>query len=101
MTLSHKIALDATAKQERYFRRAAGTARFVWNWALAQWQALYERGEKPHALQLKKRWNEIKGREYPWVYEVHKDANQQSFVHQCDGLPRGKLLVRESPRGCG
>jgi putative transposase len=79
MILSHKIALDLTVKQEQYFRRAAGTARFVWNWALAKWQALYEHGGKPTALQLKKLWNESKGKEYPWVYEVHKDVNQQPF----------------------
>jgi putative transposase len=79
MTLSHKVALDPTVKQEGYFRRAAGTARFVWNWALAQWKERYEQGEKPNALKLKKLWNDIKGCEYPWVYEVHKDVNQQPF----------------------
>jgi putative transposase len=44
MTLSHKIALDPTVKQEHYFRRAAGIARFVWNWALAQWKERHEKG---------------------------------------------------------
>jgi len=81
MTLSHKIALDPTVKQEQYFRRAAGIARFVWNWALAQWKERYEHGEKPNALHLKKLWNERKGKEYPWVYEVHKDVNQQPFTN--------------------
>jgi hypothetical protein len=35
MILTHRIALDPTDQQEQYFRRAAGIARFVWNWALA------------------------------------------------------------------
>lgn len=28
----HVIALDPTPEQEDYFRRAAGTARFAYNW---------------------------------------------------------------------
>lgn len=81
MTLTHRIALDPTHQQEAYFRRAAGIARFTWNWALAQWKELFEGGERPNALRLKKLWNTLKGREYPWVYEVHKDVNQQPFTH--------------------
>jgi hypothetical protein len=33
MQLTHKISLDPTCNQTDYFRRAAGTHRFVWNWA--------------------------------------------------------------------
>ena len=32
-------------------------------------------------MKLKKFWNEIKGDEFPWVYEVAKDVNQQPFVN--------------------
>ncbi len=81
MTLSHKIALNPTVKQEQYFRCAAGVARFVWNWALAQWKELYESGEKSNAQQLKKVWNLMKRDEYPWVYEVAKNVNQQPFAN--------------------
>jgi putative transposase len=81
MILTHRIALNPTDKQEEYFRRAAGIARFVWNWALATWKQQYEVGEKPHAGSLKKLWNHIKGEQYPWVYEVHKDVNQQPFAY--------------------
>jgi putative transposase len=38
MFLSHRIRFAATPEQCDYFARAAGTARRVWNWALAQWQ---------------------------------------------------------------
>lgn len=81
MIFAHQIALDLTQAQEAYCRRAAGTARFVYNWALAEWQRQYHAGEKPTALGLKKQWNAIKHQEYPWVAEVHKDANQQPFTH--------------------
>ncbi len=33
MIFGHKIALDPNAVQETYFRKAAGTARFAYNWA--------------------------------------------------------------------
>ncbi len=40
--LTHRIELDPTEKQKEYFRQACGTARFVWNWALAEWDYRYE-----------------------------------------------------------
>ncbi len=53
MILAHKIRLDPTRKQEIYFRKASGTARFVYNWGLAEWQRRYQAGEKPTTLTLK------------------------------------------------
>ena len=44
MILAHRIELDATEKQKEYFRQACGTARFVWNWALAEWNDRYDLG---------------------------------------------------------
>jgi putative transposase len=38
MILAHKIALDPKPEHKVYFARAAGTARFAWNWALSEWQ---------------------------------------------------------------
>ena len=80
-TLSHKIRLDPTAKQANALARACGVARFAWNWALTEWQSQYEAGEKPTANGLKKRWNEIKGEQFPWVYESPRDANSQPFTN--------------------
>lgn len=81
MIFAHQIALDLTHEQETYCRRAAGVSRFVYNWGLAEWQRQYEAGEKPTALKLKQQWNAIKYARYPWVAEVHKDANQQPFTN--------------------
>lgn len=47
-SLTHKIALDLTVRQRIYFARAAGTARFVYNWALAEWNRQYAAGGKPN-----------------------------------------------------
>ncbi len=47
VNLTHKITLDPTCKQRSYFARAAGTARFVFNWGLAEWNQQYTAGKKP------------------------------------------------------
>ena len=36
MILAHKIALDTNKNQEIHFAKAAGTARFAYNWALCE-----------------------------------------------------------------
>ena len=81
VTRSHKIALDPTPEQEQQFRRAAGVARFTWNWALAEWQRQYKAGLKPTALGLKKQFNAVKGDLFPWVYDSPRDANAQPFAN--------------------
>jgi transposase, IS605 OrfB family, central region len=89
MQLTHKIALCPTPEQVNYFKRACGTARRVWNWALNEWNKQYAAGGKPNAMALKKQFNAIKytdpqwldenGR--PWLRDIHRDAHAQSFAH--------------------
>ena len=79
-SLTHKIRLDPTFKQVKYFRKACGTARFAWNWALAKWEEYYKAGKKCSAFDLKKEFNSLKSTEFPWVYEVTKYACQQPFI---------------------
>ena len=64
MIKAHKIRLNPTEEQHSYFAKAAGTARFVWNWALAEWNRKSEAGEKPTALKLKKQFNEIRREQF-------------------------------------
>lgn len=79
--LTHKIRLDPTVKQEIYFRKACGIARFAWNWGLARWKEAYRTGKKTNAFLLKKEFNSLKAKDFPWVYEVTKYASQQPFIH--------------------
>ncbi len=89
MHLTHKIALCPTPEQVDYFKRACGTARRVWNWALDEWNKQYAAGRKPNAMALKKQFNAIKysdprwldenGR--PWLRDIHRDAHAQPFAH--------------------
>ena len=80
MIKAHKIRLHPTEEQQVYFAKAAGTARFVWNWALAAWNWQFEAGEKPTALKLKKQFNAIRREQFPWTWEVTKNASDQPFL---------------------
>ena len=79
MILSHRIKLEPTVEQLIGLHKAAGCARYAWNWALTEWQSHYRAtGKSPNVFELKKRWN----REKPaWVLESPKDANQQVFTY--------------------
>ena len=98
VTRSHKIALDPTPDQEQAFKQAAGTARFAWNWALAEWNRQYKAGGKPAGPSLKKRFNAIKGELFPWVYESPRDANAQSFAHLDNAFKRFFHKKAKRPR---
>jgi putative transposase len=78
--LAHKIALAPTPDQQLFFERAAGTARFTYNWALAEWQERYQMGSKPKGHLLKKSFNALRRVQFPWTYEVHQDATSQPFA---------------------
>ena len=80
MIKAHKIRLNPTTEQANYFARAAGTSRFAWNWALAEWTRQDEAGEKPTALKLKKQFNAIRRKQFPWTWEVTKNASDQPFL---------------------
>src|SRR5689334_4133668 len=77
MAKGYKIRLHQTPGQAAYFAKAAGIARFCWNWALAEWQRQDEAGEKRDALTLKKQFTFIKKAQFPWKYQVTKHASDQ------------------------
>lgn len=79
MIVSHKIRLVPCYAQEQTFRRACGTARFAYNWALAQWQREYLAGGKPSEVALRKRLNAIKSDDFPWMGEVPKTVVQHAI----------------------
>ncbi len=74
MIQAHKIRLNPTPNQQQYFMQAAGTARYAYNWAVAQWRQAD--GQKPNALTLKKQFNAIKP---DWAYAVTKCAAESAF----------------------
>ena len=80
MIRAHKIRLNPTTEQEAYFRKAAGTKRFVYNWALERWKWAKSQGIATYGMMAAKRdFNAIKGEEFPWVYDVAKDVAEGAF----------------------
>ena len=86
MLIAHRIALDANNAQATYLSRAAGTARFAYNWALAQWKRQYEAWKadntllKPSQHGLRRQLNAIKREQFPWMMEVTKNAPQMAII---------------------
>ena len=64
------IALDPNRRQSEYFSRAAGTARFAWNSALAMWNEEYRANGKADPGELRRRFNSTRREEFPWMGEV-------------------------------
>ncbi len=86
MLIAHKIALDPNNTQATYLVKAAGAARFAYNWALEQWQKQYEAHKanpalpKPNQMALRRQLNAIKREQFPWMLEVTKCAPQMAII---------------------
>lgn len=86
MLIAHRIALDPTDKQRTYFARASGTARFAWNWALAEWQRQYAARKddlslpQPSDASLRRQLNGLKREQFPWMFDVTKCAAQEAII---------------------
>ena len=92
--VAHKIRLIPNNKQKTLFAKACGTARFSYNWALAEWKKQYEAGGKPSESKLRKELNSIKREQFPWMYEVTKCAPQQAIKNL--GTAFGRFFRGES-----
>lgn len=86
MLIAHRIALDPNNAQATYLARAAGTARFAYNWALAEWKRQYEAWKadashpRPSQHLLRRQLNAIKREQFPWMLEVTKNAPQMAII---------------------
>jgi putative transposase len=80
MIKAHKIRLHPTREQATYFAKAAGTARFTFNWAVAEWKRQAEAGEEPSALGLRTQFHALRRKQLPWTYDVTKCAIEGAFM---------------------
>ena len=86
MLVAHRIRLDPNNVQATYFARAAGTARFAYNWALGEWRKQYEARKtdltlpKPSYAALGRLLNSIKREQFPWMLAVTKNAPQMAII---------------------
>jgi len=86
MHRAHKVALDLNNVQAGYMARAAGTARFAYNWALAWWQDAYQQWqvdptscERPSEASARLHLNLVKHQDYQWMSQVTKCAPQEAI----------------------
>ncbi|HEU4854988.1 MAG TPA: RNA-guided endonuclease TnpB family protein [Nitrosospira sp.] len=92
MLIAHKIALDLNNVQAIYMARAAGTARFAYNWALTEWKRQYEAWKldnnqpRPSQAALRRQLNAIKREQFPWMLEVTKNAPQMAIMQLGDAF---------------
>ena len=92
MLIAHRIALAPNNVQETYFARAAGTARFAYNWALTEWKRQYEAWKldnsqpRPSQAALRRQLNALKREQFPWMLEVTKNAPQMAIIQLGDAF---------------
>ncbi len=86
MLIAHRIALDPNNVQATYLARAAGTARFAYNWALAEWKRQFDAWKvdnalpKPSQAALRRQLNALKREQFPWMLEITKNAPQMAII---------------------
>jgi putative transposase len=82
----HKVRLDPNNAQSTHFAKACGTARFAYNWALAEWKRQYDAhradpsSPKPSEGALRRQLNSVKRERFPWMLEVTKCAPQEAII---------------------
>ena len=86
MMLAHRIRLSPNNVQATGLSKAAGVARFAYNWALEEWQRQYELSKtnaalpKPHEAAIRRQLNATKRSTFPWMLEVTKNAPQMAIM---------------------
>ena len=86
MFMAHRIELDPNNSQATYLARAAGVARFAYNWGLENWGKQFAAWKadsnlpKPNEGALRCQLNAIKDEQYPWMREVTKNAPQMALI---------------------
>ncbi len=80
------VPLRLNNAQARYMARAAGTARFAYNWALAEWKRQarewWDSGKVapyPSAFALQRQFNAIKRERFPWITDVAAEIPEKAI----------------------
>lgn len=83
MLKAYKTELDLNNKQRTIMNRCSGTARFVFNWALADRIKRHEANLTTNKFEQKRRFNALKVTTFPWIYDVPYSVMQEEF-DKCD-----------------
>lgn len=78
---AYRVELDPTVEQRRYLERAAGTARFAYNWALREWRRQY-RVSPTRVEKLVARWYARAAREAIEAFRETYEAAQFAEIEE-------------------
>ncbi len=105
MLIAHRIALNPNKAQALYLARAAGIARFAFNWALAEWKQQAsdwwfsgKLAPFPSDISIRKDFNSIKHTEFPWTGEVSKCVVQEAIIDLGIAFRNFKIKNAHYPR---
>lgn len=80
MERAFKTKLNLNNRERSILARYCGAARFVYNWALADRKAAYEKdGTKVRYNDQKVRFNALKRTAYPWIVEIPYVVTEYAF----------------------
>src|SRR5947207_15928540 len=98
MHKAHRIRLNPRPEQEQAFLRAAGIARFAWNWALAEYHRCKEGGDPVDWNAIKKQFRARIDAEFPFVREVTKCAPEEALADLRRAIAKYYQAKGKNPR---
>lgn len=105
--LAYKSRLELNNQQRTWCNRAAGTARYVYNWGLAEWQRQYEAYKTDNSLKRPSRYglcvqfNAAKDELCPWVREMPYAVTEAAFERLGKAFDNFFRRVKVSPNKAG
>jgi putative transposase len=99
MQKAHRIRLNPTPDQVQAFMRAAGVARFAWNWALCEYQRLKAADEPVDWNEIKKKFRARIDAEFPFVREVTKCAAEEAMADLRRSISTYYQAKAKTPQG--
>ncbi|MHA2499279.1 MAG: helix-turn-helix domain-containing protein [Candidatus Hodarchaeales archaeon] len=82
-TRGYRFELKVNNKERTRLQQCAGTARFAWNWGLADRNTRYQNNTDKErftdAMKQHKQLNALKQSEFPWMYSYSKCVPQSAL----------------------
>ena len=99
MILTKKVRIIPNIDQEQKLWQSVGTARFIYNWTLAQQEENYKNGGKFISdRDLRKEITILKKSELNWLNEVSNNVAKQAVKDACNAYKRFFKGLADKPR---
>ena len=99
MILARKVRLRPTAEQEQQLWKSVGTARFIYNWTLAQQEENHKNnGKFIQDGELRKQQKKKKKQDLSWLNDVSNNVTKQAVKDACNAYKRFFKGLADKPR---